>query len=1707
MKKLFNLFVCLLAAVCVLAACDNGNDTPVEQNPTISGAVDKTINKGEKFVPLAGVTASDPQDGDLTSAISVKTNVNYNQVGTYTVTYTVYDNDGNKAEVTITVNVVLNDQEAPMISGVNKKEIIVGEAFNPMSGVYSNDVIDGDLTSDIEITGEVNIWVPGTYTLTYVSTDASGNETEATREVVVSLGYFEFDENILPSDAALVDGTYTAKVSSGALDTSLSAFGLAELTFKAVATEATTATISLVGATSQETIEIAAGEHEYVAYFNFEGELTDADFTIATAATVSELSLKIGSAKDRIAPVISVPENLKVVLPGNVSDASILAPFIINKLEAVDNIDGIVNSGLTVDFSSVDLGNYTGEAEVIAKVEDSAGNVGEATIAVEFTGVYNSKILPNEDFSSSDLTPFELHDTILEPTLEIINGQLVHENHKYTGGDYDSISCPKASFAEGTFKAGNYYMLKFDAKATKDRRMTVRLGLNTSAELGWIENFEGTSNYPLSLTTEMKTYYVIFYVHSEVSQSGHKSFNFELKLGHVDGDYNTSKYVNNPVYFDNMQFYLLSNENTAPEITPVKGLPTTFGKNATLPSFADYVVAYDLEDGGVLTLTDANIDLSKVDVTKAGTYPVTITVKDSGDKETSYTFEIVILDEADTEAPVITVENDNITIKQDKAATILSVIKASVVDNIDGEIALTAANISGEYNLGVVGTYTLTITVKDTSGNEATKDVTINVTDGEAPVIEVANKIDYCINDAIDFAKLIKITDNVDGNIAFDPAFISGTYDLTQVGTYEITIKVKDAANNEAEVVVTLEVYPEMGENYVVEDFEGYATTDDLNVEDGDLYRRWLPYGGEPQTLNDLELIEADGNKAVQFRYNSGGESILVKNFTEKLPSKYQYLRFKIETQAEKLRVWAYTASGNKATALYPFRDLNYDEEGYYYLPISATGANIGDLTGIGISMNYQQAGDSAIVDEIGFSVSCPETIKSDFDPIPEDPNAVQISNATTDNSKYSFSSDYKVVTVVTMPTNAYANWFRWNFANLSADVKKVTLTVKTVEGYRLAAKVDGDGNPYDSKAGNKQIQETVDGELVFEWDLVALGIDASKILKIVLWANDTDQSVTTTDIELVSIVTSTEAEVVPDGSLVQITNATTDNSKYSFSSDYKVVTVVTMPTNAYANWFRWNFANLSADVKKVTLTVKTVEGYRLAAKVDGDGNPYDSKAGNKQIQDTVNGELVFEWDLVSLGIDASKILKIVLWANDTDQSVTTTDIELVSITTSNEVEEVVELPEAVIGVTSGNANIMTFSEDKTTLIISALPLQSSYQWARWDIKGPETAQKLVKVILKADSEVVVCVRFDDANNSYNVEAKKQYKKIAAGEELELVFDLEALEIDATKLAKFIVMPYNSDRTGEACEITLLSMEFVPVEQGGSEEPDKPEVEVVTEEVTISGATAGNAIYTFSEDKKVVTVSAIPSSMSQWARWDFPALEAGVKKITLTVKTTEGYGFAAKVDGDGNPYDGVSGNKQYKGTVNGELVITWDLEALGIDSSKLIKVVFWAYDSDQSVISASVELVSIKYEVEKEVVEEPTSKEVTISGATAGNAIYLFSEDKKVVTISAIPSSMSQWARWDFPALEAGVKKITLTVKTTEGYGFAAKVDGDGNPYDGVSGNKQYKGTVNGELVITWDLETLGIDSSKLKKVVFWAYDSDQSVTSASVELVSIVVE
>lgn len=83
-------------------------DPPVVENeaPVIKGVVAaKTIEVGTTFDPMAGVTASDKEDGDLTASIVVSGKVNTAVAGIYTLIYSVKDKEGleAKAQSKITV--------------------------------------------------------------------------------------------------------------------------------------------------------------------------------------------------------------------------------------------------------------------------------------------------------------------------------------------------------------------------------------------------------------------------------------------------------------------------------------------------------------------------------------------------------------------------------------------------------------------------------------------------------------------------------------------------------------------------------------------------------------------------------------------------------------------------------------------------------------------------------------------------------------------------------------------------------------------------------------------------------------------------------------------------------------------------------------------------------------------------------------------------------------------------------------------------------------------------------------------------------------------------------------------------------------------------------------------------------------------------------------------------------------------------------------------------------------------------------------------------------------------------------------------------------------------------------------------------------------------------------------------------------------------
>lgn len=158
----------------------------VNDMPTIV-ANDQELFVGDDFQPLEDVSASDKQDGDLTSSVQVQANdVDTTQAGTYHVTYVVEDSAGGKIEKTVTIQ-VKEKNTAPEISmETNTINLHVGDQPDWTIGVTANDQEDGNLTDALTVdAADVDLTMPGTYKVVYQVTDSGGMTT--TKEVTVTV--------------------------------------------------------------------------------------------------------------------------------------------------------------------------------------------------------------------------------------------------------------------------------------------------------------------------------------------------------------------------------------------------------------------------------------------------------------------------------------------------------------------------------------------------------------------------------------------------------------------------------------------------------------------------------------------------------------------------------------------------------------------------------------------------------------------------------------------------------------------------------------------------------------------------------------------------------------------------------------------------------------------------------------------------------------------------------------------------------------------------------------------------------------------------------------------------------------------------------------------------------------------------------------------------------------------------------------------------------------------------------------------------------------------------------------------------------------------------------------------------------------------------------------------------------------------------------
>lgn len=98
---------------------------------------------------------------------------------TTTPTTAILDNDSQVAQLE-------EDKTKPIITLKGEQEVSVNlnDKYQD-DGCTAQDDKDGDITNNVEITGEVNTKKEGDYTITYLVKDSSGNIAEATRKVSV----------------------------------------------------------------------------------------------------------------------------------------------------------------------------------------------------------------------------------------------------------------------------------------------------------------------------------------------------------------------------------------------------------------------------------------------------------------------------------------------------------------------------------------------------------------------------------------------------------------------------------------------------------------------------------------------------------------------------------------------------------------------------------------------------------------------------------------------------------------------------------------------------------------------------------------------------------------------------------------------------------------------------------------------------------------------------------------------------------------------------------------------------------------------------------------------------------------------------------------------------------------------------------------------------------------------------------------------------------------------------------------------------------------------------------------------------------------------------------------------------------------------------------------------------------------------------------
>ncbi|HHX79759.1 MAG TPA: DUF5011 domain-containing protein [Acholeplasmataceae bacterium] len=270
----------------------------------------------------------------------------------------------------------------------------------------------------------------------------------------------------------------------------------------------------------------------------------------------------------------------------------------------------------------------------------------------------------------------------------------------------------------------------------------------------------------------------------------------------------------NDSYFDNYQgadyLNIVISENIYGFYRTNINNPLTVGELKNALKAVDYI------DGDLTAEIEVIEDTYSLNCDKIGTYYLTFEVIDKAGNRSEFQIYLEIFDDTPPEVSgnnyLVTSPNDLLSLEEIKGFL-------QVSDNYDFEIELSVLEDEYTSNYSKIGNYKIIFLATDSSGNETTFPLTVEVRDLVAPVITGPAKIRKSYQETLLVEEILKLYsgfDDQDGEVAVSVMTDDYSENMYELGTWNIKLKASDAGGNVSTYEVKVEVYDGRGPVFII---------------------------------------------------------------------------------------------------------------------------------------------------------------------------------------------------------------------------------------------------------------------------------------------------------------------------------------------------------------------------------------------------------------------------------------------------------------------------------------------------------------------------------------------------------------------------------------------------------------------------------------------------------------------------------------------------------------------------------------------------------------------------------------------------------------------------------------------------------------------------------------------------------------------------